>query len=220
VKKSALTAALIFSAAVLCVFAGIYLFIRYLTVPVYNFSQQPSSYPNFMMSILEEGSRSYVSDFSEFALEAEGSFRWNRIGKTSDGMDIYSVSSQSGQDYIYMTGFMMPHTVFRVAQLPPFDPVSVGIDQITFLNGQVTPVTQDPQIIAEVLASLQQPGQLQPSSSLVTDGYIKLSSSQLKGLIYRVYVTIDPSGKVYFSQLYSPETLIPAGPLFTQWVTP
>ncbi len=223
-KKLILALSILLGAVFVLIFGlGIIMAFRYFNVPVYTMSQQPSAYPNFTMTILTLGSQTYVSDYTEFRLQASSSSYSMRIGRTNDGFDIYRVPGQDPKDYLVTSGDMMPNFIFRNSQLPPFDPQQAGIDEIQF-RGSANPQlrsSHDPALIAEVLQSLQQPWQPNPAggqSSITTTLY--LASSQLRGLQYILYAARDAQGNIYLENFNDPGYHVPAGSLLTQWIQP
>ena len=161
----------------------------------------------------------YVSTRDEFSLELlPTTFGYPLIGRTSDDQDIRAVPGSD--DYVSYSGFMNPASIFRKESTPPVDLATLRVEEIRYAANRGGPLvhksTRDPQLIAEVIRSVQTAPVPLPRTDQIY--HIELLSPDLPGLAYSIYVIFDSSGAVYFAPLYDDQNGVPAGPLFSQWV--
>ncbi len=123
---------------------------------------------------------------------------------------------------LILTGFMFPDVVYRRADVPVFDPLSAPISEIRLaanqgLTAQRT-TSQDPVLIAEVLACLRDPGSLAVAVEPHEIYHIDLLSPQAPGVSYMLYVAAASDGQVYLAERATPEAWLAAGGILSQWV--
>src|ERR1044071_8158819 len=61
-------------------------------MPIYSFKMTPSTQAGYTHYTLTRGSKTYVSDYEEYALSSPGND--NEIGQTLDGMRLIEISGQ------------------------------------------------------------------------------------------------------------------------------
>ncbi len=201
---------------------------RQRSLPVYVVGDLPPS-GRYATNTLTLGHVTYVSGKAEFRLlpEAAPLGAALAIGRTSLGdMQVFRPNG-GGPGYIYTSGDMMGQTVYRDTRLEPLEVSDLRVREMRFpsRNGLTSSrTTQDQELIHEVLASLSAAPSvvLRPDYDAGDQRYrLDLLPEQTPGLAYTVDTLIDRTGRVYFST--EPElgldTWIPAGELFTRWVS-
>ena len=203
--------------------AGYLFFLRPQTLPVYYSEQRRSQQADFMASLISLGERTYISDTSEFSLEmtVNGVGKNRRVGRTSDGLDVYTVPEQDPQNYLMATTEMFPAVIFRNIQLPPMRPGSTHFDQLQLLynfgGGPQRVTARDAALVVEVVGTLTRRAGILARREGARGAGVSLSADSLPGLAYHVYVYATADGSVFLSEHLSPDEWIPAGALFTQW---
>lgn len=198
-------------------------------LPVFTMREEISADGRFGISYLTSNGVEYVHGLTEFALEeAVGQpygWHWsNQIGITPEDMRISSVPGNS--DYIVLSGFMFPETIYRKTSVPPIDLASFQCTAVELRfdvsggtqRGQVRSAsTTDPQILADITTALLAEDARQPLPAGVTGGVIHLLSPDLPGLQYLAYVTPGLQNEVYLSTAHDSAAGSPAGEAFTNW---
>ncbi len=191
--------------------------------PVYTWTQTPSTLrADFMSSTLASAENVYVSDLPEYNLLIDSSFYFSIVGRTADGLLLYAIPHQEPSDYVALTGFMFPSTVFRNRSTPPFDWRQAEFKEMRLLPGEANAQPQksaDPALVGEALAAMK--GSFGPALTLKdpTSRDLRLVSSQLPGLLYCAKVYTDSDGQVYLAENSLTDQWFPAGPLFATWVS-
>ncbi len=199
----------------------VYHFYQGATAPVYTFTQSPSALADYMTSTLTSGSTVYKNDVPEFSLIMGNTFLTRIIGKTEGDQFLYAFPGQDPPDYAMLTGFMMPATIFRNSQRPPFDWRRASFKEIHLSTDAVHTkkrITRDPRVIAEVVAAMK--GAFGSSHAFQVDvsDTLFMASDQLpQGLVYCAKMYIDPSGQVYLAENALSNDWFPAGQLFSAW---
>ncbi|NLG50013.1 MAG: hypothetical protein GX552_07885 [Chloroflexi bacterium] len=203
-----------------CAVVGLLIW-RERSMPVYSMAQEPLPDGQGVMETLTLDGARYVHSLSEFALEPIR--RGSQVGKTADGMRVHvPAGGNADGDYLILTGFMFPDVVYRRADAPVFDPQEVGISELRMMvnDGRFSrqQTSQDPALIAEVLARLDEPGALTAATETFDSYRLELFSPQAPGVYYFVYVMVAPDGRVFLAERSSPEEWFVAGESLTQWV--
>ncbi len=200
-----------------------------MAAPVYTFDQKLSADGQFMESTLSYRDQRYVLTATEFGLQpAETISLVNQIGKL-DGQQVYRLPDNN--DYVLVSGFMMPAQIFRRESAPAIDYGKLPVREIQYFGdqagavaagGTVKKTSSDPTLIQEICAALKS---LQRAEGTITlpgpgsqTGQLWIFSDSLKQLYDYVVVSKYPDGKVYFSfPAYSTQG-VEAGERFEEWV--
>lgn len=191
------------------------------SLPVYSMAQQRSPDGKGVVETLTLNDIVYVHSLSEFALDPIR--RGRQVGKTADGMRVHVPAGEDDSSaYLILTGFMFPDVVYRREDAPVFDPQVLEINELRLSvnRGPLSrpPTSQDPALIAEVLARLKEPGALVEAPGPYDTYHLELLSPQAPGVYYFVYVMVVPDGRVLLAEKASPEDWFVAGESLTQWV--
>jgi hypothetical protein len=207
------------------------LYLREQNLPVYEMGERPAE-RNIGVNTLTRGPVTYISGPDEFPLQPvwPPALRAGRIGKTEDGaLYLYRPYGQTGDDYVYATGDMMPAIVYRNERIPAAALATLPVSEIRlFQNISGSPVkktTRDAQVIQAAVAALTDTA-AKPASFPADDvsgalGYVLLLSDRLPGLADYADVHADSAGRVYL-RLRGPseDAWMPVGDAFAIWVKP
>jgi hypothetical protein len=202
---------------------GYIIFLRPLTLPVYQLGQSPENGINSGAMTLAIGNQFYISGASEFALEMTNppGNKSAMIGRTQDGMEVYPVPGQDPDSYLMLTTLMFPDTIFRNANIPPIQLASFPVDEVQLLENQMpnAPVysTSEDAIRSEVVGRLLQRQGITKNAAPLRTVFLRLVSRQLPGLGYLVYAAETSGGSVFLADKLAPDDWIPAGEAFTNW---
>jgi hypothetical protein len=201
------------------------IFIRPLTLPVYQLAQQTTEQGVFTSTTLRIGDRLYIHGAAESSLELADTWVWKNamIGRTNDGMEVYSIPYQDPCDYIMLTTEMYPNEVFRNANLPPIQLDTLKVDEIRLLGelqGKPNHATTDPAILTELIGCLVRHENNVTGSKPANLVQVRLISQQYPGLAYLLYAMITQDERVFLALQLAPDDWIPAGPAFTNWFKP
>ena len=213
--------------------------VRHPLLPKYQLEQVDSSHKWYRRTTVRVGSAVYVEDYEDYPLQLANVEPTDAISRAPFG-DSYmcSIRGQSPSNYVAVDcGSEMPaYEVFRNADLPPFDWRHAKFQMMYFssFSPNVNPKnTNDAALITEVVKTLSQgtpTTETFPMAEMRSNVCnVCLSSKELPGIMFCPQAYRDGSGAIYLAESMGMEPLnrgmkyhatwIPAGALFTAWVT-
>ncbi|TCP58297.1 hypothetical protein EV586_102751 [Tumebacillus sp. BK434] len=126
-----------------------------------------------------------------------------RIGHAEDGFWIWEVEGQEQRDWVVVSGFMFPHTLYRAEEVPEVDLAQVKWDGLLLQDSQglqkKIASSDDPSLALEAIKTAQsgaaKSGATQDERS--KSFLLRVLSSELPGLCQEMYVTVQADGDVY-----------------------
>lgn len=200
-----------------------YVFLRPLTLPVYQINLRASQNSDFKVTVLSLGEKVYVNDLPEFSLDLLGAEPgWDhQIGRTNDNRKIYAIPQQDSREYIVVLDDLFGNLVFRGASVVPAVPYEfyVGELRLSEYSDVDSPPRslRDSSVSAEVIACLVHREGITEGTKITRSANLHLISDDLPGLGYFVKVYVGTDGRVFLAERLTPDDWIPAGPGFTSW---
>lgn len=194
----------------LVIFASGLFYLKWVTLPVYRSTENGLSFNNMV----------FLSGPSEFGLEPLE--LGDRIGKTTEGFQVFEVKGQRTRDWVFVRGLMF-EGLYRNEKVVPVKPANLRITEIQIIStpGSQNSVksTKNPKVINEIIEILykQNPKKTIVKGPMKSDE-LRLLSPDLPGFGIFTYCIIDDKKEIYISKLGEQDSPVKAGKLFSEWV--
>jgi hypothetical protein len=214
---------------VVVIAAAGFFYIQVQNLPLYEDGEQVPV-DGIAVNSLKQGDSIYISGPFEFSLEViEGQFDIplaRRIGKTSQGLDIYKPVGHDGSRYVFTRGEMNADSVYRNSSTPQVSLSDLDVNAMEYINdyggSPTSKRTNDKDLIRDLVTTLTSGAGLPANPSKPHNIYhVRLFSDQLPGLAYFAYVIVDDRGDIYLTHRAMEDQLwIPVDDRLSQWLRP